>query len=182
MIWNNFGHRFDAPDLQAYRLNACVLGQLGFSGGAIARLHQSVAPDDRSEDYLSRLELLEYDILYGDHQAFDGDFPYEPTDMRLGGRDIEILDADLDYRRLLVTGRNFTGYSRVVLDGQTLDTLFVDPEHIIAAVQQNESPIGSTSQASAFEEVSVAQVNSDGVELSRTEAFRHPQATANIKK
>ena len=182
VIWNNFGHRFDAPDLQAYRLNACVLGQLGFSGGAIARLHQSVAPDDRSEDYLSRLELLEYDILYGDHQAFDGDFPYEPTDMRLGGRDIEILDADLDYRRLLVTGRNFTGYSRVVLDGQTLDTLFVDPEHIIAAVQQNDSPIGSTSQASAFEEVAVAQVNSDGVELSRTEAFRHPQATANIKK
>ena len=172
VIWNNFGHAFEAVDLEAYRLNAYVLGQLGYSGGMITRLHQSIAPDDLSEEYLAKLELLEYDMLYGDHQAIDGDSVYDTTDMRLGSRDIAITDADLDYHRLLVTGDNFTSYSRVVLDGQTLNTLFVDPGHIIAAVQENESPIGSPSEASTFEEVAVAQFNSDGVELGRTKAFK----------
>ena len=172
VIWNNFDRTFDAPDLQAYRLNAHLLGQLGFSGGMIARLHQSVPPDDNSEDYLSRLELLEYDLLYGDRQALDAGSRYEATDMRLGSRDIEITGAELDYHRLLVTGRNFTGYSRIVLDGQTLDTLYMDSGHIIAAVQQNESPIGSPTETATFDEVAVAQVNSDGVELSRTDPFK----------
>ena len=172
VIWNNFDRAFDAPDLQAYRLNAHLLGQLGFSGGMIARLHQSVPPDDSSEDYLSRLELLEYDLLYGDRQALDAGSRYEATDMRLGSRDIEIKGAELDYHRLLVTGSNFTGYSRIVLDGQTLDTLYMDSGHIIAAVQQNESPIGSPTETATFEEVAVAQVNSDGVELSQTDPFK----------
>ena len=97
---------------------------------------------------------------------------YETTDMRLGSRDIVITGAELDYHRVLVTGKNFTSFSRIVLDGQTLNTLFVDPEHVIAAVQENGSPIGSPSEASSFESVVVAQVNSDGVELSRTEAFK----------
>jgi hypothetical protein len=172
VIWNNFGHSFDAVDLQAYRLNAYVLGQLGYSGGSITRLHQSVPPDDDSnEDYLSKLELLEYDALYGDQQAIDVDSVYEATDMRLGSREITITAAELDYHRLLVTGKNFTSFSRVVLDDQTLATLFVDSGHIIAAVQMNDTPIGSPSEASTFERVAVAQVNSDGVELSRTPSF-----------
>ena len=172
VIWNNFDREFTAADLQAYRLNAYILGQLGFSGGTITRLHQSVAPDERSEDYLSKLELLEYDMLYGDQQAVDEASPYETTDMRLGSRDIAITDAELDFHRLLVTGENFTGYSRIVLDGQALDTLFVDSGHIIARVQENGSPIGSPSEAVTFEDVAVAQVNSDGLELSRTESFK----------
>ena len=173
VIWNNFGHSFDAVDLQAYRLNAYVLGQLGYSGGSITRLHQSVPPDDDSnEDYLSKLELLEYDALYGDQQAIDEDSVYETTDMRLGSRDIAVTAAELDYHRLLVTGKNFTGFSRIVLDDQTLTTLFVDSGHIIAAVQENGSPIGSPSAASTFESVAVAQVNTDGVELSRTDPFK----------
>ena len=171
VIWNNFGRKFDATDLQAYRLNAYVLGQLGYSEGPIARLHQSVAPDEESEEYQAKLEMLEYDMLYGDQQASNGTL-YETTDMRLGSRDIVITDAELDYHRVLVTGKNFTSFSRIVLDGQTLNTLFVDPEHVIAAVQENGSPIGSPSEASSFESVAVAQVNSDGVELSRTEAFK----------
>lgn len=171
VIWNNFGHSFEAPDLQAYRLSAHLLGQLGFSGGVITRLHQSVPPDERSEDYLSKLELLAYDIFYGEQQAFDGSSPYEATDMRLGSREIDITAVDPDYHRLLVTGHNFTGYSRIIMNDQVLDTLFVDDEHIIAAVQQNATPVGTLSEEVAVEAVSVAQVNSDGIELSRTAAF-----------
>ena len=172
VIWNNYGHKFDAPDMQAYRLGAHILSQLGMSGGVITRLHQSADPTDESEEYLSRLEMLEYDVFYGEQQAFDGESPYAPTDMRLGSRKIAVSDAEMAYHRLLVTGEGFTEFSRIVLDGQIMDTLFVDSNHVVARVQQSDNPIGTQTEALTFDEIAVAQVNSDGTELSRTAAFR----------
>ena len=64
VIWNNYGKRFEAPDLQAYRLGANLLKQLGYSGGPICQYHQSADPGDDSDAYLNRLELLQYDTLY----------------------------------------------------------------------------------------------------------------------
>ena len=161
VIWNNFGGQFEAPDLQAYRLNANLLKQLGFSGGVVTRLHQSADPGEEGEEYLNKLELLEYDMLYGDQQAFEGEYPYVATNMRMGSRDITVSAAEREYHRLLVTGENFTEFSRVVVGDQALDTLYIDSQHIVASVDD-------TLQFDAF---SVAQIDRDGVELSRTREF-----------
>ena len=162
VIWNNFGGTFEAPDLQAYRLNSHVLKQLGFSGGVVTKLHQSEEVGEAGEAYLDKLQMLEYDMLYGDREAFAGQFPYERTDMRLGSRDIVVTDAAREYHRLLVTGEHFTEFSRIVAqDGTVLDTLYIDPEHIAAHLDDGvELP--------AF---SVAQIGKDGGELSRTGEF-----------
>ena len=161
VIWNNFGGQFEAPDLEAYRLNANLLKQLGFSGGVVTKLHQSADPGDTGEEYLAKLELLEYDMLYGDRQAFEGEFPYRRTDMRMGSRNIAITDAVREYHRLLVTGENFTEFSKIIADDQALDTVFIDSEHIVARVEDNVT----------IDAFCVAQVDRDGVELSRTEEY-----------
>jgi hypothetical protein len=162
VIWNNFGGRFEAPDLEAYRLNANLLKQLGFSGGVVTKLHQSADPDDSGEEYLAKLELLEYDMLYGDRQAFEGEFPYQRTDMRMGSRDVTVTGAAREYHRLLVTGENFTEFSKIVAGDQALDTLYIDPQHIAARVEDG----------GAFDSFCVAQVGKDGVELGRTAEFQ----------
>ena len=164
VIWNNFGGTFEAPDLQAYRLNASVLKQLGFSGGVVAKLHQSYDAGETGEAYLNKLEMLEYDMLYGDREAFEGKFPYERTDMTMGSREIEIADAQWEYRRLLVTGQHFTEFSKVVVGDQVLDTVYVDSEHLVAPL---EDP--AALMESGF---CVAQIGRDGGELSRTGDFR----------
>ena len=161
VIWNNFGGQFEAPDLQAYRLNANVLKQLGFSGGVVTKLHQSVEPDDTSEEYLDKLEMLEYDMLYGDREAFAGEFPYERTDMTMGSREIKITDAQREYHRLLVTGEHFTEFSKIVVDDQVLDTVYVDTHHIAAPLDD----------AVTLERFCVAQIGKDGGELGRTEEY-----------
>ena len=158
VIWNNFGGRFEAPDLQAYRLNANILKQLGFTGGAVTRLHQSVDPGDESDEYLEKLELLEYDMLYGDGQAFEGETPNPPVDMRMGARDVTITDAQREYHRLLVTGENFTEFSQIVVDDQVLETVYIDPQHIAARLDDGV----------VAARVCVAQIGRDGGELSRT--------------
>ena len=162
VIWNNFGGRFEAPDLQAYRLNANVLRQLGFSGGVVARLHQSVDPGEEGEAYLQKLELLEYDMLYGDQEAFEGETPFAPVQMRMGARDIAIQDAQREYHRLLVTGENFTEFSQIVIDDQPLDTVYIDAGHIAARLDDG---VVATS-------LCVAQIGKDGTELSRTGEYR----------
>ena len=164
VIWNNFGGTFEAPDLQAYRLNANVLRQLGFSGGVVAKLHQSYDPGETGEEYLGKLEMLEYDMLYGDREAFAGEFPYERVDMTMGSREIEISDAQWEYHRLLVSGEHFTEFSKVVVGDQVLETVYIDSEHLAAPL---EDP-------AALEEngFCVAQIGKDGGELGRTKPFR----------
>lgn len=161
VIWNNFGGEFEAPDLQAYRLHANLLRQLGFSGGVVAKLNQSVDAGESGEAYLDKLELLEYDMLYGDREAFEGEFPYQRTDMRMGSRDIIVTDAAREYHRLLVTGEHFTEFSHIVVDDQPLDTLYIDPEHIAARVDDG----------APLESFCVAQIGKDGGELGRTAVF-----------
>ena len=164
VVWNNFGGAFEAPDLQAYRLSANLLKQLGFSGGVVTKLHQSVDASEEGDAYREKLQVLEYDMLYGDQEAFDGEYPYEPTDMALGSRAITVAGADLNYRRLLVTGENFTEFSAVVVGDQVIDTLYIDPQHIAARIDD----------ALSFDRFCVAQIARDGTELSRTAEFELP--------
>ncbi len=166
VIWNNFGGRFEAPDLQAYRLSANLMKQLGFSGGVIAKLHQSYPADIEDEEYLSKLELLEYDMLYGDHEAFEGEYPYKPTDMTFGSAPVGITGANLEYRRLMVTGENFNEFSVILLNDQQAETMYIDPQHVATRVEDMAGFDRET-------QISVAQIARDGTgtELGRTEPY-----------
>lgn len=159
LIWNNYGMTFEAPDLQAYRLGANVLRQLGVSGGVICKFHQSADPEDAGEEYLGKLEVLQYDMLYGDMEAFEGQSPYIPAPMTMGSVPVTIADASVEYRRLLVTGENFNEFSAIVVDGQPLDTAFIDENHIVARVD------------AAPERFAVAQVARDGTVLYQTAEY-----------
>ena len=74
VLWNNFGLDLQGGDLQAFQLSAYVLGQLNIHSGILTRFHQNFAPDCEEEDYLSFLRVLEYDMLYGDHNIYAGRF------------------------------------------------------------------------------------------------------------
>ncbi|MCQ2437317.1 MAG: IPT/TIG domain-containing protein, partial [Clostridia bacterium] len=165
IVWNNFSKEIEAPNLQAYRLSANLLRQMGIGGGIISRYHQSYPLDVDDEAYFSRLEILEYDMLFGDHSAYNGEMPYEPTDLQFGSQPIEITSASQAYGRLLVTGKNFTEYSKIIVDGTAVDTAFVTDRQIIAIVPRTP----------AVAQVEVAQIANDGTELSRTAVYEMDQ-------
>ena len=160
VIWNNYGKEFEAPDIQAYRLGAHILKQLGYPGGVICKYHQSAAPDEAGEEYLSKLEVLQYDMLYGDMQAYEGQSPYLPADMTMGSVPVTITDAVLEYHRLLVTGENFNEFSAILVDGSPIDTAFIDENHIVA---RTNDPV------TAF---AVAQVAKDNTILYKTPDYQ----------
>lgn len=162
IVWNNYGMEFEAPNLQAYRLSANLLKQLGMSGGVICKYHQANEIGSEDETYLDNLEMLEYDLLYGDRTSYaNGESPYQPMALQMGSVPIEITSVSRQYGRVLVNGRNFTEYSAILIDGAAYPTAFVSSAQIVAIVDRS-TPVS---------EVSVAQITADGVELSRTEPF-----------
>ena len=128
----------------------------------ITKYHQAAPVDSTDQSYLDNLEMLEYDLLYGDKQGYaDGENPYEPVDLQMGCLPIEITSVSNLYGRVLVNGKNFTEYSSILIDGTPYPTAFVSSAQIVAIVPRT-TPVSS---------VCVAQVTADGVELSRTKEF-----------
>lgn len=129
VIWDNMGLTTENMDLDAYQLSSRVLESLGMGGGIITRYHQQM--HDRA-DYEDRLQLLEYDMLYGDFYCYGGVNPYQSSDLRMGLDPIELEAVAWSDGVLTATGGNFTAWSRVAVDGDELDTVFVD-EHTLTA-------------------------------------------------
>lgn len=159
VIWNNYGGTFEAPDMQAYRLSAELLRQLGVSDGVMTRFHQAYPVDECGEEYLEKLRMLEYDMLYGDQEAYGEAGAPAPTELQMGVSPVEATEAVLEYGRLLVTGENFTEFSAVISGDEVLDTLFVDSQHLVVNMKEDADELEPR--------VCVAQLSPDGKELSR---------------
>ena len=111
-------------DLYAYQLGAEVLDQIGIHTGTMAKFHQNHRD---SETYLKDLAALEYDMLYGKGYIYGGTHPFEPTRLKMVIREIKITGIVEIGGRLYIKGENFTEQSKISLDGEVLDTIYLGP-------------------------------------------------------
>ena len=133
VIWNNLGLPAEDKDLSAYQLSAEVLRQLGMSGGVLSKYHQQRSG---SEDYMDGLNLLAYDMLYGEFYCYGGENPYTASDLQMGVTPVIISDAVWADGVLTVYGESFTQWSCAAVDGEVLDTVFVDAGTLTAALKE----------------------------------------------
>ena len=162
VIWKNYEENTPkAKNLEAFSLAAEALGTANIKEGLITALHQTMQD---KEDYLASLELLEYDMLYGEQTVWGGINPYLPTDMRLGIRSITVKNV---YRPsghshdFYVTGENFTPFSTVIVDGKRLKTEFMSQTMLYV----------TDAALTDGTRISVAQMTSGGEILGQTTAF-----------
>ena len=66
-----------------------------------------------------------YDMLYGKMEVFDGENPYEPTELQMGLEEICVQEVYWKsslmegYENMLyVRGQNFTEWSKIVINGE----------------------------------------------------------------
>ena len=69
-------------------------------------------------------------MLYGENYAFQGQKPYQPTELLMGTEPIEIKDVEKKDLGYLLTGSGFTPYVHVFFDGEELEIEWIDVEHI----------------------------------------------------
>ena len=106
-------------DLSSYQLTARVFELIGIHRGTLPQFHTLYKAH---ENYQTLLELLEYDMLYGDHQIYGGASPYMTKPMKFGIQPIRITGAVQVDRDLYITGENFTESSKVSVNGRQRPT------------------------------------------------------------
>ena len=160
VIWSNMNLPFGNKDLEAWQLAAYALGEAGIHEGTLSVFHQKYSGE---EDYDEKLKMLEYDMLYGDMETWNGENPYLPAAMQMGTRPIEIYGITKLGERVYITGRGFTEFSGAMLDGKRVETEFVSGGKLYVDAKQWDE------EASIL---TVEQTDGDGEQLSVTEAFR----------
>ena len=127
--WNNFGLEKEDKDLTSYQLMAYITDQIGIHEGTIFTYHQDALDHNTvdTDKYLSDLELLQYDLLYGDRYAYNGVDRYPRTDMEMGVEDVKVTDYSVNYdnTQLIIEGENFTPWSYVYVNDTKVPTEFI---------------------------------------------------------
>lgn len=159
-IWNNFGLSFDNKNLEAYEMSSYVLDLLNINVGIMPTFHKS---EQGKEDYENNLELLEYDIIYGNKYAYDGADYIDRPKMKLGLNDIKISSVNQENGEVIVKGENFTEKSQIIISGKLISTEFVDSNTLKAKYDKT------------INELSVAQVGRHEKKLSETSSFKVQQ-------
>ena len=123
-----------------------------------------------NEMYLKNLQILEYDMLYGNMDCYNGVNPYAPSDLQLGLHTIRITSVlfrehtDMPEKSLLyIRGENFTECSVVYVNGKQLETFYVNNGtlYVKNAKMEEEETL----------EIVVKQIGEDGEVLSETEPY-----------
>ncbi len=127
VLWSNYPMERENSDLAAYQLNAYVMERMGYDNGILTKLHQYYADQ---ADYEEKLELLQYDMLYGNQYIFQWKNPYEAKDMKMGIYDPKITKVNVTDHNIVLQGENFTPYSIVYVNDSVRDTVFVDDKTI----------------------------------------------------
>lgn len=128
--WNNFGLAKKDADLAAYELLAGTTNALGIHEGTIFTYEQNALDKNLqdSEAYLKGLNHLQYDLLYGNRYAYNGENPYPATELVMGVEETSILNVwpSTYTGYVTVSGRNFTRWSRIYVNGEKMSTYYVN--------------------------------------------------------
>lgn len=129
VIWDNIGLAREDSNIPAYQIMADVFDRLDIHSGTVFNYHQDRR---KTKNYLSDLELLQYDILYGDQYVYakSGE-PITEGHLVMGVKDASITDLveQLDGTYSLY-GENFTANTKVYINGEKQSGKFLNNTRI----------------------------------------------------
>lgn len=158
VIWDNIGLEKQNKDLEAYQMSTYVNNRLGLEGGLMYAFHNQYEGKEEYDDYL---ETLEYDMLYGDHNAFNGNNIFVPTDLQLGILPLKVDGVELNSDEILVKGCGFNEFSHICINGKAIDTEYVDDSTLSG--EYKELKLGDV--------VTVVQAGTNKVDLNSSEGY-----------
>ena len=159
VMWDNIGLDVEKTDLTSYQASTYIFNRLGLEGGLMQSFHNKYMNSENQEDYLNKLEMLEYDTLYGNRYAYDGTNPFPQTDMKMGIREIKATGYQTNETDVTIFGVAFNEFSQVYVDGKSVDTTFLNSMKLSVSLEDFEGA----------KEFYVAQEGDDHVVLSITD-------------
>lgn len=130
VVWDNIGLQKENKTLATYQLMAEVFDKLGIHSGTVFNYHQTRR---QTRNYLSDLEILQYDMLYGKCFVYGGqnNAPNVDGNFQMGILDVSLIgmeqSGETSYN---FYGQNMTANSKVYVNGTKSKTTFYNDAHI----------------------------------------------------
>lgn len=164
VIWDNIGLEKEDENLAAYQIMAEVFDRLDIHSGTVFNYHQE---RKQSKNYLADLELLQYDIMYGEQYVYEeSGEPVTEGHMVMGVKDAVITgvtqQSDGSYS---IYGENFTKQSKVYINGEKQTTKFLNNTRL--DLKESEISDGDI--------IVVAQVGSSNTIFRESAAYQYLQ-------
>ena len=138
--WNNFGLAKSDKSMTAYQLMADTLDSLDIHNGTMFRFQQNRYKYATEDEYQNAMELLQYDILYGDHYVYGGGNPYPASNLIMGTQDVVISQIMETDRYYYIIGENFTNWSRVFVNDTKVSTKYLSSR--LLRIKKEDIPSG----------------------------------------
>lgn len=139
--WNNFGLEKADADLTTYEIMAYMLDQIGIHEGTILTYQQECLKNDSlAITSYKDLEMLQYDLLYGERYAYGGQDLYPRSDLIMGVQDVVIEGDYIDFEgtKLNIIGKNFTPWSKVFVNGERVTTSYQSGSRLLIFLKDVE--------------------------------------------
>ena len=167
VIWDNIGLKKEDENIAAYQIMAEVFDRLDIHSGTVFNYHQQRR---ETKNYLADLELLQYDMMYGEQYVYEKyGMPVPEEHMVMGVKDAEISQMVLqaDGTTYSIYGDNFTKQSKVYINGEKQTTKFLNNTRLDLKDSQIED--GDT--------VMVAQVGSSNTIFRESKTYIYSDGT-----
>lgn len=161
-IYDNIGLSKEDEDIELFELSTKILDAINVKTGIMPQVHREYKD---SEYYLDVLNLVQYDLLFGNKYIADLGSIYSSTDIKMGIKPITITGAEVneveENNELILTGENFTKFSTIFIGNTSYKTEFIDNNTISCVVPSNV----------VIYEVTVKQLGQYDAVLGSTEVF-----------
>lgn len=170
VIWDNIGLKKEDRNVPSYQLMADVFERLDIHSGTVFNYHQERR---QTNNYLSDLELLQYDILFGNQYVYNGDYPITEGHMKMGIKNVTLshITEQLGGTYSLY-GDNFTKWSKVYLNGEKQSSKFLNNTRIdLSEMKLKEGDV-----------LTVSQVGSSNTIFRTTDQYIYKDGKLNVVK
>ena len=130
ITWDNLGLEKEDSNMTTYQLMADVMKRLDIHAGTMFTYHQNREEYGSEEEYQKGMELLQYDILYGEGYVYGGENPYQASDLRIGTQDVVIEQVIVSGDYCYLIGENFTNWSKVFVNEEKEDTSYISSSRL----------------------------------------------------
>ena len=147
-----------------------VFERLGIHSGTLFNYHQTRR---KTKNYLSDLELLQYDILYGKQYVYNGKKPITEGHMKMGIRNVTLKNVvpHLDEGYSLY-GENFTKSSKVFVNDEKQDSTFLNNTRI--DLDETELKNG--------DKISIVQMGSSDTVFRKSDEYIYKDGKLTVQK
>lgn len=130
VIWDNIGLEKQDGTIPTYQIMAEVMNRIGIHSGTVFNYHQE-RKDTEVVDYLMDLELLQYDLLYGEQYVYNGTPVITEGHIQMGvhGSEILYLSESLEGEYTIV-GEDFTKWTYPYINGEKQSRRFINKNTI----------------------------------------------------